>query len=836
MASSSQKQAVAAGFSRTSRVATLAISAVIVLAEALTYVPLRAASPQGSVATSQAERAASREALDKYCVGCHNDRLRTAGLSLQMLDPDDAGAHTEIWEKVARKLRTREMPPPGRPAPDDRTYDALASALENALDNVAAAHPNPGRVPIHRLNRTEYANAVRDLIAVDVTSADGRALLPADDSGYGFDNIADVLSVSPLLMERYLSAARKIVRLAFGDPTVKPGSQTYSVPKYSRQDDRMSDDLPFASRGGIAVSHQFAVDGEYTIKVNLLRTYTDLIRGLREPHELEVRIDRKVVQRFTVGGPLDADGKPKSREQLNDELRMGDARLEVRIPVKAGPRLIGVSFVKTTAAAEGLLKPDFSVASYEFAGDLDVLPSVSSIVVLGPYNPEAAGDTPSRRAIFSCRPQGARDETACATKILSSLGRRAFRRPLTADDVRDLLIVYADGRRAGGFEAGIQFALQKVLVSPDFLFRIERETAGATASEPYRISDLDLASRLSFFLWSSIPDDELLDLAERGRLRRPEVLEQQVRRMLADRRSDALVENFGGQWLQVRNLRLTTPDPVRFPHFDENLREAFQRETELFLQSQLREDRSVIELLTADYTFVNERLARHYGIPNIYGNQFRRVPLLDENRRGLLGQGSILTVTSYANRTAPTIRGKWLLENILGSPPPPPPPNAPSLADETPGASPKTMRERMEQHRKNPVCASCHVRMDPLGFALENYDALGRWRDTADGSVRIDASGRMPDGTPFNGPAELRAALLKHQDQFVTALTEKLMTYALGRGVEPYDMPAVRRILRESAAGRYRWSSLILGIVRSSPFQMRSAGDGHPPTTTAAVP
>src|SRR3954451_4516395 len=676
MASPPQKPDLASGVSRTWRLGTFASGAMLLLAAGTqTYVPLRAAgSPRPPSAALQTP-AQYRPVLDQYCVGCHNDRLRTAGLSLETLDPADARAHADIWEKVAKKLRTREMPPPGRPAPDERTYAAFASALESDLDAAAAAHPNPGRVPIHRLNRTEYANAVRDLMAVDVSAADGRALLPADDTGYGFDNIADVLSVSPLLMERYLSAARKIARLAFGDPTIKPGSQTYSVPKYSRQDDRMSDDLPFASRGGISVRHHFAVDGEYTIKVNLLRTYTDLIRGLREPHELEIRIDRRLVQRFTVGGQLDAAGKPKSREQVNEELRMGDARLEARIPVKAGPRVIGVSFVKTTAAPEGLLKPEFSVASYEFAGDLDVLPSVSSIVVLGPFNPEAATDTPSRRSLFSCRPQSARDESACAARILSPLGRRAFRRPLTPDDLRQLQNVYADGHREGGFEAGIQFALQKILVSPDFLFRIEREPAGVAAADAYRISDIELASRLSFFLWSSIPDDELLDLAEHNRLQRPEVLAQQVRRMLADRRSDALIENFAGQWLQVRNLRLATPDPVRFPHFDENLREAFQRETELFLLSQLRDDRSVVDLLTADYTFVNERLARHYGIPHVYGNQFRRVSLPDENRRGLLGQGSILTVTSYANRTAPTIRGRWLLENILGSPPPPPPPN-----------------------------------------------------------------------------------------------------------------------------------------------------------------
>src|SRR4051812_19646144 len=484
MASPSQKHEVASGVGRTWRPGTFAGAAMLLLAAGTqTYVPLRAAgSPTPPSAAPQMPPAQYRPVLDQYCVGCHNDRLRTAGLSLETLDPADTHTHAATWEKVAKKLRTREMPPPGRPAPDERTYAAFASALERDLDAAAAAHPNPGRVPIHRLNRTEYANAVRDLIAVDVSAADGRALLPADDTGYGFDNIADVLSVSPLLMERYLSAARKVVRLAFGDPTIKPGSQTYSVPKYSRQDDRMSDDLPFASRGGIAVRHHFAVDGEYTIKVNLLRTYTDLIRGLREPHQLEIRIDREVVQRFTVGGQLDAGGKPKSREQVNEELRMGDARLEARIAVKAGPRVIGVSFVKTTAAAEGLLRPEFSVASYEFAGDLDVLPSVSSIVVLGPFHAEAATDTPSRRAIFSCRPQSAREESACATSILSSLGRRAFRRPLTPDDLRQLESVYAEGQREGGFEAGIQFALQKVLVSPDFLFRIERQPAGITTA------------------------------------------------------------------------------------------------------------------------------------------------------------------------------------------------------------------------------------------------------------------------------------------------------------------------------------------------------------------
>jgi mono/diheme cytochrome c family protein len=764
-----------------------------------------------------------RQVLDRYCLSCHNDRLKTAGLSLASVDPARVERDSEVWEKVARKLRSRAMPPAGRPRPDEATYDAFAGAVEGSLDDAAAARPNPGRRVTHRLNRAEYANAVRDLLLVDVDAVDGRALLPPDDTGYGFDNIADVLSVSPMLLERYMSAARKIARLAVGDLTLKPGSQTYTVPKYLRQDDRVSDDLPFGSRAGISVRHSFPVSGEYAVKINLLRTYTDLIRGLAEPHQLQVRLDGKLVQQFTVGGSEDADGNRKSREQLNEDQRMGDARLEARFSADAGPHVVGVSFVKKRVVAEGFLEPQFSVTSYAYAGDTDVLPGISSIVVRGPYNPTALGETPSRQRLFTCRPAAPRDEEPCAKEILSALARRAYRRPLDAGEVQALLAYYKEGRASGSFDAGVQLAVQKVLVSPDFLFRVERDPADARPGTLYRISDLELASRLSFFLWSSIPDDELLDVAARGRLKGA-VLEEQVRRLLKDPRSASLVSNFAGQWLQARNIRHALPDPIQYPEFDENLRQAFQRETDLFLENQIREDRSVVELLTADYTFANERLAQHYGIPKVYGNHFRRVALPDVNRRGLLGQGTVLTITSYANRTAPTIRGKWLLENILGEPPPPPPPDVPSLQDEAQGARPRSMRERMEQHRTNTACASCHSRMDPLGFALENFDAVGRWRTTLDGATKIDASGTLPDGTAFDGPAALREALLDRRDDFVRTLTEKLLTYALGRGVEYYDFPAVRRILRATAGDEYRWSGLILELVRSVPFQMRQAG------------
>ena len=783
-----------------------------------------ASAPAQTPATAAAE---DRALLDRYCVACHNDRTLTAGLSLQGLDVARVGENAgevERWEKVVRKLRTRAMPPPGRRRPAEVDYERVATHLETALDAAAAAELNPGRRPaVHRLNRAEYANAIRDLLALEI---DGRSLLPADDSGYGFDNIADVLSVSPMLTERYLSAARKISRLAVGDTALAPTTEIFAVDKYLKQDARVSDDLPFGSRGGLAVRHTFPVDGDYVAKVYLWRTYDGRLRGLANPHQLEVRLDGALVQALEVGGPLvDDDGDTRRRDYRNSP----DDGQEVRFTATAGPHLLAVSFVDQAAVLEGMRRPHYAVTSYEFAGDQTIDPGVGRVELRGPFNVTGRGDTPSRRTIFSCRPPAdavasGTDEVACAREILGRQGRRAFRRPVTEADLEMLLGFFHMGRADGDFDAGIEMALRRVLVSPDFLFRRERDPEGVAAGAPYLIGEFELASRLSFFLWSSIPDDELLGLAERGELRRPGVLEAQVQRMLADPRARTLVDNFGGQWLYLRNMALVSPDPYAFADFDANLREAMAREMELFLDSQMREDHSVLELLTSDQTFVNERLAKHYGIPSVYGNHFRRITLSGEfePRRGLLGKGSLLTVTSYAHRTSPVVRGKWLLENVLGTPPPPPPADVPALAEnDDSGDPPQSVRERLEAHRANPVCASCHRVMDPLGFALENFDGIGRWRTTSEAGTPIDAAGELADGTPVDGPASLRTALLRRPENFVTTVTEKLLTFGLGRGVEYYDAPAVRQIIRASADDDYRWSALIAGIARSVPFQMR---------------
>ncbi len=763
-----------------------------------------------------------RMVLNNYCVGCHNERVRTAELLLDKADVENISQEPEIWEKVVKKLRTGAMPPAGMPRPDEATYDSLATYLETALDRAAVANPNPGRPVMHRLNRVEYTNAVRDLLAVDI---DGETLLPADDSRYGFDNIGDVLTLSPALLERYLSAARKISRLAIGNPDISAVFETYNVPKYFAQDDRMNESLPFGSRGGIAVRHHFPLDGEYVIKIRLERNSRDYIRGLLdEPHQLDVRLDGARLKLFTIGGENQGRSAPIfSNANLGDpeqEIyeRTADDILEVRFPAEAGPRLVGVAFLKETSVLEGRRKPRMTqddLHNYK-GGD----PGVAGISIGGPYEAKGVGETPSRRKIFVCHPSSAQEEESCAEKILSTLARGAYRRPHTEKDVQTLLDFYQAGHSEGGFEAGIGKAIRRILVGPEFLFRIEVDPENVPPGTAYRISDLELASRLSFFLWSSLPDEQLLDLAERGRLQDPAVLEQEVRRLLDDSRSKALVSNFGGQWLYLRDLRSINPDLDVFPYFDDNLREAFRQETELFFESLLREDRSVLELLSADYTFVNERLARHYGIPNVYGSHFRRVELKTEERRGLLGKGSILAVTSYANRTSPVLRGKWVLENILGTPPPPPPANVPDLGVSAKDGKPLSMREAMEQHRANPVCASCHKLMDPLGFALENFDGIGAWR-TTDANTPIDASGVLPDGTPFEGPAGLQKVLVSKGEGFVATTTEKLLTYALGRGVEPYDAPAIRSIIREAASSNYRWSSLILAIVKSTPFQMR---------------
>ncbi len=797
-----------------------------------------------------------RAVLNRYCVTCHNEKLNTAFLQLDKADVENVGAGAAVWEKVVRKLRTAAMPPVGAPRPDKAVYDSFATYLETALDRAAAANPNPGRPAVHRLNRVEYTNAIRDLLAVDI---DGESLLPADDSGRGFDNLADLLSVSPVLMERYMTAAAKISGLAIGDSGIRPVGETYRVPERLVQDDRVSDDLPFGSRGGIAIHHDFPLDGEYVLQIRLQRNSDEYIRGLLgEPHQLDVRLDGARIKLFSVGGERHgATGPLHSRngQVYEDEPDQtvyeyyGDEALQVRFPAKAGTRVVGVSFVKKAVIAEGILE----VAPRSMEIDLNDYkggdPAVDSVTITGPYNAKGAGDTPSRRKIFVCSPGGAQpgirtqtvsltaggasgdnNEEACAKKLLGTLARRAYRRPVTDKDLQALLNLYKAGRdldnNTGSFDAGIEMAMRRILAGPEFLFRVERDPApqsGMAANTAYRIGDVDLASRLSFFLWSSIPDDTLLDLAERGKLQDPKVLEQQVRRMLADERSKSLVTNFAGQWLYLRNMRQVRPDPKEFPDFDEELRRGFQQETELFFESNLRENRSVLDLLNASYTFVNERLAQHYGIPNIYGSNFRRVALTDDNRRGLLGQGSILTVTSRANRTSPVLRGKWVLENLLGTPPPPPPPDVPPLKEKGGGVEEMTMRQRMEQHRANAVCAGCHARMDPIGFALDSFDAVGKWR-TTDGRKPLDTSATLLDGTKFNGPAELRKVVLSHPEQFVTTVTEKLLTYALGREADYYDEPSVRKIIREAGAGEYRWSSLILGIVKSTPFQMRRSG------------
>jgi mono/diheme cytochrome c family protein len=798
-----------------------------------TFPGIGASFVQQQTGASSPQPSSDRTLLAKYCVSCHSDRLRTAGLSLQAADPARIEGHEEVWEKVAGKLRTGAMPPAGLPRPDKAVSAAFVASLESALDAASAKSPNPGRrLPLHRLNRAEYANAVRDLLAVEI---DVRSLLPVDDANHGFDSIASVLTVSPVLLERYMSAARRISRLAVGDPAIGPAlaAKTYELPPSLFQDGRMSEDLPFGSRGGIAVRHSFPLDGEYVIKIRLQKNYVDYVRGLGEEHRLDVRVDGRRIESFTVGRPQDGTQAPISyagnisgAPDWEAYALSADENLEVRTTIQAGIRVVGVAFVARPGEPEGVLQP--SQTGYAYAVDESRSspsglegPAVHSVAIDGPYNASGAADTASRRRIFVCRPAAARDEKSCAKTILQTLARRAYRRTATADDVNTLMTFFEEGRQGGGFDAGVQRALERMLVDPDFLFRIERDPPKIGREAAYRISDVELASRLSFFLWSSIPDDELLDLAERGKLGDRAVLARQVRRMLADSRSKALVDNFAGQWLSLRGLQNAAPNPDLFPDFDENLRQAFRRETELFVESQLREDRSVVDLLTADYTFVNERLARHYGIPNVFGNHFRRVKVPQDTRGGLLAHGSILTVTSYGNRTSPVLRGHWLLENILGSPPPPPPADVPGLAERGADGQPTSVRARLELHRKNPACATCHLPMDPLGFALENYDAVGGWRTKDETGKHVDASGVMPDGTEFVGLTGLRTHLLGRREQFVRTMTEKILTYALGRGVEYYDRAAIRKVTRGAAANEYRWSDIILGVVTSAPFQMR---------------
>jgi mono/diheme cytochrome c family protein len=770
---------------------------------------LPAATPQAQ--NSVPATAADHQAvIQQYCVACHSGPTPFARLNLENFDLANFEENGVVWEKLVRKLRMRAMPPAGMPRPNEATYDAMVKYMEDGRDRLAETKPNPGRPTLHRLNRTEYANAVRDLLAVDV---DVTELLPADDIGYGFDNIGDVLQVSPFLMERYLGAARKISRIAVGDPNMPVTYQTYNVHHGLVQYDRLNESSPVGSRGGTVVRHLFPVDGEYEISVTLQRSRDDEYLGFERERKLDLRLDDQRLQLFTLAA--------SDKKIILGSGTPPDANLKARIPVEAGTHQIGATFLKDSILKEGIIERvrDDNVQTY-FEG-------VATVNVAGPFNVKGPGDTASRDKIFVCRPAGRADEEACAQRVLNNLAHRAYRRPVTQDDVQPLMALYRQGAQNGGFESGVRLALQKVLVSPDFIFRAEIDPAGARPGTVYRVSDVELASRLSFFLWSSIPDDELLSVAESGRLKDPAVLQAQVRRMLADPRSTSLVKNFAGQWLFLRNIERIAPDTVSFPFFDENLRHALQRETELLIESQVREDRGVAELLTTDYTFLNERLAEHYGVKGVYGSEFRRVKLEDANRHGLLGQASILTVTSYPNRTAPTIRGKWVLEQLLGTPPPPPPPNVPSLKEDA-STQKLTMRERMELHRSNAACAACHRQMDPLGFALENFDGLGSWRvETAPGSGPMDTSGELPDGTKFNGPAGLRQVLVQKKDAFIETFTERLLTYALGRGVEEYDFAALRKVTRDAAKDNQKWSAIILGIVNSTPFQMRRVSDGN---------
>jgi hypothetical protein len=752
--------------------------------------------------------------VDEYCLSCHDKDHEKGQLILETIAEDDIAEHADVWEKVVRKLRARLMPPVGKERPDDPTYDTVVSFLESSLDRAAVAHPNPGRTStIRRLTRTEYRNAIRDLLALDVDVA---SMLPADESSYGFDNVT-VGDLSPTLLDRYVTAAEKISRVVIGRSGKSPGGETIRVPADVTQEEHI-DGLPIGTRGGALVTYTFPEDGEYEIQIRLTRDRDEHVEGLSEPHDLELLLDRERVQLFTVKPPAREAGVPETEQPSHAKV---DQHLTMRIPVTAGPHAIGVTFPKKPSVVLESMREPYQTHFNSYRHPR-IQPAIYSVSIIGPYDPKGPGDTPSRRRLFVSRPTTAGDEDRAAKQILSSLMRRAYRRPVTNTDIQGPFALYRKARAEGDFDAGIEMALSAVLVSPQFLFRVETDPAGVPSGTAYRINDLELASRLSFFLWSSIPDEPLLKAAETGTLHQPAVLERQVRRMLADTRSRALVNNFAEQWLRLRNLDSMTPDMRLFPDFDDNLRQAFREETELFVDSVLREDRSALDLLRANYTFVNERLAKHYGIPNVYGTRFRRVALdSDSWRGGLLRQGSILTVTSYATRTSPVLRGKYVLDNFLGVPPPPPLPDVPALKDNTVNGK-LSVRERLAEHRTNANCAPCHNMMDPLGLSLEKYDAVGR-RRTVEAGAAIDASGGLPDGSRFGDVNGLETALLRRPELFVGTVTEKLMTYALGRGLDYYDAPATRAIVRHARAQNYRMSSIILGVVKSQPFQMRKA-------------
>jgi len=864
----------------------LIYSGALAFAMSLAYATLNAqpAAPGARPTTTSANAPAVRKPdtaavaqhqalVQQYCVTCHSQRLKTGGLVLDPAALATPSTNIELWEKVTRKLRSGLMPPPGSPRPPNGALVTLTGWLEGELDRVAAQSPNPGRPMLHRLNRSEYANAIRDLLRLDVDPA---LLLPPDDSAFGFDNVSDVLGVSPSLQERYLTAASTISGLAVGDTRMRPGGETYRIAQDLSQDQHI-DGLPLGTLGGTRVRHIFPLDGEYDIQTKLYRTNLNMVRGLQYPHDVEIAIDGKTVHRATIGGNADLAAMFDKPTDTGDDV---ERRLRTKVKVSAGAHDVTVAFVGNMAVKDAVRLQPFmrsSADNFDWAG----APHIQTVAITGPFGATSPGDTPSRRAIFTCGlagpprtaaalggtrpttatearasagqvpPGGTRSTTAgsvgqvppkasvaskadlaCARQILSRLARRAYRRPVSDADLGPVLAFYEEGRKEGSFEHGIQRGLERILASPLFIFRVEQDPAALAAGTPHRLTDIEIASRLSFFLWSSIPDEPLLQRAERSALQ-PAALDAQVTRMLADPKSSALVANFAGQWLQLRNVRSVQPNTNLFPDFDDNLRRSMRRETELLFESIVREDRSVLDLLRADYTYLDERLARHYGVPNIYGSQFRRVPVTDDQRRGLLGQASILAVTSHAERTSPVLRGKWVLENLLGLIVPPPPEDVPPLVTKE-GEAPRTLRAQMEAHRATPVCASCHKLMDPIGFALENFDAVGSWR-TKEPAGPIDASGQLADGSKVDGVVALRNAILARPDVFVTTMTEKMFVYALGRGIEAYDRPAIRQIVRDAARDNYRFSSLVRGIVRSPAFQMRTKpADPAPPASGGA--
>jgi mono/diheme cytochrome c family protein len=823
----------------------------ILVASVIWIVSLSAALPGAQAPQSAPARATSsagtidRSVVDKYCVTCHNQRLKTGGLALDSSELSNVAAHAEVWEKVIRKVEAGMMPPAGVPRPDAATKKALVASLEGVLDRAAKTSPNPGRPLVHRLNRAEYANAIRDLLAVNL---DVSSLLPPDDSSAGFDNNADVLGLSPVLLESYLTAGERISALAVGDLKTPPMGELFRV-RQDESQDRHVEGLPLGTVGGLLIETTLPLDGEYQFQVRLFRTNLGTMRGLEYPHQLEISVNGERVHLASFGGDKEIASSSDNPTITGDDV---DGRFTVRVPLKAGPAKIGVAFVEKTHALNTRRLQSY-VRSSSDTIDFSGYPHIDEVILTGPFKVTGVGDTPSRRRIFVCQPKAAADpstgsgssraqsrdeEQACAQRIMNTLARRAYRGDVAKEDVPTLMEFYQRGRRDGGsFDSGIDLALRRLLASPKFLVRVERDPAAVAPGAAYRLSDIEIASRLSFFLWSSIPDDTLLDVASKGGLKSTAGLDQQVRRMLSDPKSQAFIDNFVGQWLQLRNLKTKQPNSHEFPDFDDNLRTALGTEAELFVASIMREDRSVLDLMTADYTFVNERLAHHYGIPNVYGTHFRRVTLKDETRYGLLGKGAVLMVTSHPHRTSPVLRGKWILENVLGSPPPPPPDVVPPFEEDAGAAKPKSVRERMEQHRRNPACASCHRMIDPAGLALENFDATGAWR-TRDGGTRgapVDATGQLVDGTQINGVVELRAALLREPETFVRTLTEKLMTYAVGRGLTATDMPAVRTVVRDTARDQYRFSSVILEIVRSVPFQMRTKAPATESTNVGQV-